>query len=162
MLRGKEALSVEDCGDHLTITARLAEGAQLGRLGMFVFKRQATFRRKPEGTHYRVAVKMRAASDEQGFPAMVQSARLNGELDGFDISVEHGILRVVVPIVPELTKDWTKARQGDTSYRSVRFTIPKYRRLGSDGDSMTPVEICVSQWTPEGAKQLPAWVLRTR
>jgi len=163
MLRGKDALSIEDFGTHLTITAKLADGAQLGRRDQWVFKRQTTLRRKQDGVHYRIAVSIRDAFDEQEFPAMARSAKLNGELDGFEISVEDGILRVVVPIVPELTRHWTKARQGGTSYKVVHFTLPTYWRLGSVGpDGRTPVEICVSRWTPQGAKQLPAWVVNER
>jgi hypothetical protein len=161
MPRRTEALHVEDCGDHLTVTAELADGAQLGRRDMFVFKRQTSLRRKQDGTHYRIAVSVRDIFDSPDLLSVIRSARLNGVLDGFGISVEDGILRAVVPIIPEATKHWTRARQGDTAYRVVHFTLPKYRRLGSDSDSMTPVvEICVSRWVPKAAAELPAWVLR--
>ncbi len=160
MLTGKDALFIEDCGDYLTITAKLADGAQLGRRDMFIFKRQTTLRRKQDGAHYRVAVSVRDIFDSSDLLSAIRSAKLNGPLDGFDISLEDGVLRVMVPIIPEATKHWTGARQGDTAYRIVHFTIPKYRLLGSDTDSMTPVEICVRRWVPKGAKELPAWVTR--
>lgn len=162
MLRGKDVLWVEDNGDYLTVNANLAEGAQLGRRDRFVFKRQTTFRRKSEGLHFRVAVKVLEAFGEQDFPATARSAKLSGELEGFDITVRDGIVRAVVPVASDVTRHWKKARQGDTAYRVVNFTLPNYRRLGSDSDGQTLVEISVSRWTPIGATQLPAWVLKTR
>ena len=160
MLRGRDALSVEDNGDHLVASAKLADGAQLGRNDLWVFRRQATLRRKQDGSHYRIAVKVLYDLDPESFPPMARSAKLNGVLDGFRITVEDGVLRVVTPITPDCIKAWTHARQGDTVYRVVHFTLPKYRRLGSDSDGKTPVEICVSRWVPEGATELPSWVLK--
>lgn len=163
MLRGKDAFWVEDFGTHLTVTAKLADGAQSGRRDRWVFRRQTTLRGDREAARYRVAVKVLQGFDDEDFPTMARSAKLNGELDGFTISVEDGTLRAEVPITPDFTKHWTRARQGDTAYTLVHFTLPKYWRLGSVGpDGTTSVEICVSRWTPEGAIQVPAWVVNER
>ena len=160
MLRGKDALSVEDGGDHLTITAMLADGAQLRRSNQIVFKRQATLRRE-DGAHFRVAVKV-LDLDSAGFPEMARSAKLAGELGDVGIVVEGGILKGIVPTYPEATRRWRAAREGDTIYKLVNFMLPTYRALGSDSDGMTLVEVCVSRWIAEGAKELPSWVLKSQ
>lgn len=150
-------------GVNLTIVAKLADGAQLGRRDRWVYRRQTTLRRDQEQARYRVAVKVLLGYDDENFPAMAKSAKLSGQLDGFEISVEDGVLRAILPIGPEIAKLWRRARQGDTAYQLTHFTLPNYWRLGSeDPDGTTTVELCVSRWTHVGAKQVPAWVVNER
>jgi hypothetical protein len=163
MLRGKDAMWVEDSETHLTITAKLADGAQLGRQDRCVFKR-TTIIRRPAGVRFRVAIMVVDSFLNKNFPKMAQSAKLNGELEGLTISVEDGTLRAVVPVTTDVTEHWTRARQGDTAYKVVHFFLPNDPRLGSVGEFEcdSSVEICVSHWTPEGATEAPAWILDER
>src|ERR1700728_80385 len=80
MLRGKNALGVEDCGDHLTITAKLADGAQLRRCDDIVFNRTIILCRGM--IRYRIAVKFVDHSNAKDFPTYARSAKLNLETDG--------------------------------------------------------------------------------
>jgi hypothetical protein len=60
----------------------------------------------PETGQAVVRLLERLGFDDQDFPTMARSVRLSGELDGFGITVQEGILRAVVPIASDVIRHW--------------------------------------------------------
>jgi hypothetical protein len=161
MLRGKDAFRVEDFGPHLDITAELIRGAQLGRKDRLVFSRIVVLHSSPT-VHYRVSLKVcHDGPNGDRFVRVMQGATLTGTLNGVEVCLTDGVLRVQVPVAGLYREHWTNSKNG-TAYIVVSFTLPTDFRLGDAGLHDYMASLCVSRWNAQGASLVPGWVLEPR